>query len=241
MTFHNAYEDSTRAAAYARLEFPGTYELAFRDLPEIIRRQTLGLKALDFGCGAGRSSRFLKDLGFAVSGVDISREMLANARTKDPEGDYHLVADDGRIPFADNTFQLAFSAFTFDNIPTREKKSQLFEELKRVLSPNGRLVNLVSTPEIYLHEWSSFTTQNYPQNKQAQTGDKVLIINTATADTEPVTDILCPDEEYRYIYNKLELELIEMRKLLARPDEGTAWVSETRIAPWCVYVLRKKM
>jgi hypothetical protein len=36
--FINAYEDEHRACAYATLEFPGTYYLAFRDLPPLVRR-----------------------------------------------------------------------------------------------------------------------------------------------------------------------------------------------------------
>jgi hypothetical protein len=33
MDFRNVYEDSKRADAYAKMEFPGTYYLAYRDLP----------------------------------------------------------------------------------------------------------------------------------------------------------------------------------------------------------------
>ncbi len=36
MTFNNVYEDARRAGSYGRLGFPGTYHLAFRDLPGII-------------------------------------------------------------------------------------------------------------------------------------------------------------------------------------------------------------
>jgi hypothetical protein len=36
MEFTNVYDDAERAEAYAKLEFPGTYYLAYRDLPEII-------------------------------------------------------------------------------------------------------------------------------------------------------------------------------------------------------------
>ena len=54
MNFTNVYEDPRRAEAYANLEFPGTYYLAYRDLPEIIFEHVKGRKALDFGCGAGR-------------------------------------------------------------------------------------------------------------------------------------------------------------------------------------------
>ena len=62
-TFGNAYEDEERSRAYATLEFPGTYYLAFRDLPALIRRYNHGRRALDFGCGTGRSTRFLRNLG----------------------------------------------------------------------------------------------------------------------------------------------------------------------------------
>ena len=47
--FSNVYEDEERARAYATLEFPGTYYLAFRDLPGLIRRHNHGSRALDFG------------------------------------------------------------------------------------------------------------------------------------------------------------------------------------------------
>src|SRR5262245_40604794 len=91
--FSNVYDDQTRANAYAKLEFPGTYYLAFRDLPAIINEHVQGRNALDFGCGAGRSTRFLRDLGFEVVGVDISEHMLARARERDPQGDYRLMPD----------------------------------------------------------------------------------------------------------------------------------------------------
>ena len=98
-TFGNVYEDEERASAYATLEFPGTYYLAFRDLPALIRRYNHGSRALDFGCGAGRSTRFLRNLGLDVVGADISQAMLDQARALDPSGDYYLFRDSiaGRV------------------------------------------------------------------------------------------------------------------------------------------------
>jgi SAM-dependent methyltransferase len=75
-SFSNVYDDSERAKAYAALEFPGTYYLAFRDIPALIKKHVRGTRALDFGCGTGRSSRLLRDLGLSVVGVDISEPML---------------------------------------------------------------------------------------------------------------------------------------------------------------------
>ncbi len=44
MRLKNCYEDAVRASAYARLEFPGTYHLAYRDLPDLIGKQVYVLK-----------------------------------------------------------------------------------------------------------------------------------------------------------------------------------------------------
>ena len=52
MLFSNVYDDKQRAEAYATLDFPGTYYLAYRDLPAIIAEHVVGKDALDFGCGA---------------------------------------------------------------------------------------------------------------------------------------------------------------------------------------------
>lgn len=84
--FTNSYADITRAAAYAKLDFPGTYYLAFRDLPELIENFAPKGQAIDFGCGAGRSTRFLQSLGYETTGLDISAEMLALAHQLDKQG-----------------------------------------------------------------------------------------------------------------------------------------------------------
>ena len=137
MEFANTYEDDAYAAAYAKLEFPGTYYLAFRDLPEILARHVAGRKALDFGCGTGRSTRFLTKLGFKAIGVDIAEEMIRRARAFDPTGDYRLVADGDLGELADGSFDLVLSAFPFDNIPTAAQKTALFRALVRVLDAGG--------------------------------------------------------------------------------------------------------
>ena len=147
----NSYEDAGRAEAYSKLEFPGTYYLAYRDLPGIFSAHVNGNKAMDFGCGTGRSTRFLEKHGFDTVGVDISADMLKIARKTDPNGDYRLIGDGDLGQFGDNTCDLILSAFTFDNIPTMEQKIRIFREIKRVLKQEGRFVNLVSSPEIYIN------------------------------------------------------------------------------------------
>ena len=236
--FANVYEDRARAEAYAALDFPGTYYLAFRDLPEIIGAHVRGRRAFDFGCGTGRSTRFLHGLGFEAVGADISRAMLARARERDPAGTYHLLpgGDLGGMP--SGAFDLVLSAFTFDNVPTLETKVALLAGLRRLLAPAGRIVNLVSNPEIYLHEWASFSTRDFPANREAKSGDRVRIVMLDVGDRRPVEDVVCTDADYRAAYARSGLTPIEVRRPLGRQDEGYAWVSETTVAPWAIYVLR---
>jgi SAM-dependent methyltransferase len=235
--FSNVYDDGVRAEAYAELEFPGTYYLAYRDLPAIIGEHVRGRKAVDFGCGAGRSTRCLRKLGFDAVGVDISEHMLARARERDPRGEYRLVPDGDLGGLAAGSYDLVLSAFTFDNVPTMEKKIRLLNSLKRLLNGGGRIVNLVSAPDIYVNEWASFSTKDFPENRTARSGDKVRIVMLDVEDRRPVEDILCTDRDYQEAYQRAGLMPIRVYRPLAKQTEAFSWVSETTIAPWVIYVL----
>ena len=167
MPFSNVYDDAQRAEAYATLEFPGTYYLAYRDLPAIIDKHVAGREALDFGCGAGRSTRFLKNLGLNAIGLDISTRMIQLAIDADPEGSYRLVDDGDFSAFDQTRFDLILSAFAFDNIPDVARRCELLRRLSRLLNDDGRIILLGSTPDIYTHEWVSFTTKDFPENRRA--------------------------------------------------------------------------
>jgi SAM-dependent methyltransferase len=237
--FVNAYADAQRAETYARLEFPGTYYLAFRDLPEIIGRHVAGRKGLDFGCGTGRSTRFLRNIGFDAIGVDIAAEMIEKAREFDPKGEYRLVGNGDLGAIDQGSFDVILSAFTFDNIPTAAAKIAILSQLRSMTSPEGVIINLVSSPEMYTHEWESISTRDFPENRVARDGDVVLTIITATGDPRPVEDELCSDGCYREIYGRAGLEIAETCAPLAREDEPYAWVSEITVAPWVIYVLKR--
>ncbi len=239
MEFVNSWNDSTRADSYAKLEFPGTYYLAYRDLPQIICDHVKGNSALDFGCGTGRSTRFLNKYGFDTIGIDIAEDMIKRARQFEPNGDYRLIEDGDLSQFKDSTYDLVLSVFTFDNISTKEKKITLFRDLGRLLKNRGRIINLVSAPEIYMNEWASFSTKDFPENKYTTSGDKVKIIMKDVEDKRPVEDIIWRDEDYREVFTLAGLELIKTHKPLAGNNEPYEWINETKIAPWAIYVLKR--
>lgn len=233
----NVYADPRRARSYADLAYPGTYWLAFRDLPDLIAQHVPGRRALDFGCGAGRSTRFLKDLGFEVIGVDVSRAMLTEARRRDPTGDYRHIPV-GRLGSArEERFDLVFSAFTFDNIAAPDVRRALFAAFRAVLSPGGRVINVVSAPEIYVHEWLSFTTRDFPENATARSGDLVRIVMLDVEDRRPVEDAFWTDRDYHDLSASAGLDVLLRHQPLGRETDPFTWVSESRISPWAIYVL----
>jgi ubiquinone/menaquinone biosynthesis C-methylase UbiE len=123
LKFENSWGNLARAESYSKLEFPNTYYLAYRDMGEIISRHVTGNRAIDFGCGTGRSTRFLKRFGFNVTGIDISEDMLEIARNLDLSGDYQLASNGNYSHLGINQIDLVQSIFTFDNIPGWDRTS----------------------------------------------------------------------------------------------------------------------
>jgi SAM-dependent methyltransferase len=231
----NAYDDAGRAAAYADLGFTGTYYLAFRDLPALLRWHVSGARALDFGCGAGRSTRFLQQLGFSTVGIDIAEPMLQRARERDPRGTYLRIRDDAATGWPDAPFDLVLAAFPFDNIADRSHRRRLLGAIRQRLAPDGRLVLIASAPELYAREWLSFTT-SFPKNADARTGDVVRIAITDGSDPRPIQDILWDDAAYRADFDAAGLTVMETHRPLGRTDEPYAWETELEVSPWLIYV-----
>jgi SAM-dependent methyltransferase len=235
----NVYADPRRAESYARLEFPGTYYLAYRDLPKILAQFARGTRALDFGCGTGRSTRFLRELGFDVVGIDISAEMIQMARQLDPHGKYIVVEDGELNENIGDEFDVVLAVFTFDNIPGAAHRVKLLSALGERLKSTGLMLLVDSTPELYLNEWASFSTAKAcPSNLTARSGDVVYTVMLDVEDRRPVEDTLWLDDDYRAAFAAAQLELVDTQRPLARTDEPYIWVNETRIAPWVIYVLQ---
>lgn len=234
--FANVYEDADRASAYARLEFPGTYFLAYRDLSGLLG-DGRGRWALDFGCGAGRSTRFLESYEFDTIGVDISAAMLDRARATDPSGDYRLVGDGDLSALGDSAFDIVLAAFTFDNIAGDKRREAILRGLAGRLRPRGAIVLIVSSPEIYRNEWASFTTAAFPENATAESGDIVRIVMTDVDDPRPIEDIVTTDDDYRRLFARVGLRVDRVLRPLGLDNEPFEWRSETTIAPWTLYRL----
>jgi SAM-dependent methyltransferase len=92
--------------------------------------------ALDAACGTGRFAEFLSRCGHQVIGIDSSPDMLAYARRRVPEGEFH-VGELGRLPLPDDSVDVIVCALALVHIPHLQP---VFAEFARVLRPGGDLV-----------------------------------------------------------------------------------------------------
>ena len=101
-----------------------------------------GGRTLDLGCGEGRLSRDLRDLGHRVVGVDASAAMVASARQADPELEAR-VADAAALPFGDGEFDCVIAFMSLQDVDDYEGA---IGECARVLSPGGHLCVAIVHP-----------------------------------------------------------------------------------------------
>ncbi len=108
---------------------------------ELICHFPSGARLLDIGCGLGREAFPLADSGFDVVGIDISQEVVAQARQLSAEKGYDIpfIAYDGKkLPFMDDSFDVVLIwAQTFGLLYGEEYKRDYLTECRRVLKTGG--------------------------------------------------------------------------------------------------------
>jgi len=152
--FQYAVQD---ADAYGSLGIAGSsYEVGFDALAEMLGDLT-GTTWLDFGAGAGRSSRFLRHLGAAfVLGVDHNFSMAKRAKLQHcPHVAYAAIGQ--TIPVANDSMDGAISCNVYIEMPSRHAMETASAEIYRVLKPGSRFFVMTANPLSIGHEFKNFT------------------------------------------------------------------------------------
>lgn len=96
---------------------------------------------LDFGCGCGRTLRWMRDIagGVSLSGTDIDAEAIEwNRRTYDYVS-FGVNGFEPPLDYPDDSFDLIYALSVFTHL-TEEAQFKWLEELNRVLKPGGLLL-----------------------------------------------------------------------------------------------------
>ncbi|HLF75622.1 MAG TPA: class I SAM-dependent methyltransferase [Anaerolineales bacterium] len=133
MNIQKAYDDWS--------ESYDTDENLTRDLDRKVTRETLGSlhfdSILELGCGTGKNTSFLAQIGSTVQAVDFSQGMIEKAKEK-------VQAENVRFSIMDITQRWKFETGSFDLIVCNlvlehiEDLSFVFSEASRTLKEKGR-------------------------------------------------------------------------------------------------------
>lgn len=133
MSIRDAY--TTWSATY------DTQENATRDLDARVTRQILGglrcRNVLELGCGTGKNTPFLAQIGERVQALDFSEGMLALAREKVQAGNVTFAVADitQSWPCADRSVDLIVCNLVLEHI---EDLGFIFAKAARCLTPDGQ-------------------------------------------------------------------------------------------------------
>ena len=94
---------------------------------------------LDVGCGTGHWSAFFASMGFNVTGVDISSEMVEIARLKGIARCKFELADAHHLPFDDGTFEIITVMAMLEFVDDPE---MIIFEMTRCLKSRGSIIIL---------------------------------------------------------------------------------------------------
>jgi SAM-dependent methyltransferase len=105
------------------------------------------MRVLDVACGPGIVACAAAAQAGHVTGIDLTPAMIEQAKARQQHAgltntDWQ-VGDATRLPFADNSFDVALTRYSFHHLP---HPGEALREMQRVVAPGGRVVVIDATP-----------------------------------------------------------------------------------------------
>ncbi|MES2684546.1 MAG: methyltransferase domain-containing protein [Pseudomonadota bacterium] len=127
-----------------------------------VARVRAGERVLDLATGTGITAIAARERGAQVTGVDLTPELVAIARSKAAQAGFSDIdfqeGDAEALPFADASFDVVLSTCGHMFAPDQPKVAA---ELARVTRPGGRVVFLAWAPDGGLGAWFRITNQHF--------------------------------------------------------------------------------
>ncbi len=161
-------------------------------------------RALDVGTGTGRHALRLARRGIAVTGIDLSPDMLAVAqRSAEREGltlDLRLGSVEDALPFAAGSFDLVVSGLMLSHVANLRL---VIDEFFRVLRPGGFLLATDFHPDVVAQGWRAEMRHNgaiyWLPNPGATRADYLRALEAAGFTTLDTVDAPLSDAPDAYI------------------------------------------
>ncbi len=103
----------------------------------------------DFGCGPGQTTKYIKNLGIQISGLDLSGRILDQARIQHP--DIHFQKGNIlELEFENNSIAAIVAFYAIVHF-TKDQVIKAFYETYRVLKPNGMLLLTYHIGDVTIH------------------------------------------------------------------------------------------
>jgi 2-polyprenyl-3-methyl-5-hydroxy-6-metoxy-1,4-benzoquinol methylase len=139
----DAYKDTYAQSVDRAIEFSGLtldfFTQVKADYIAELSREHFGarsdIQALDVGCGIGNYHGRFGNCFAAISGVDVSSNCIATARTRNPSVEYK-VYDGVDLPYSTAQFDVAYAICVMHHVP-QIQSSKFVSEMRRVVRPGG--------------------------------------------------------------------------------------------------------
>jgi ubiquinone/menaquinone biosynthesis C-methylase UbiE len=143
-------------------------------LDPVMLSRALGIdgRFLDIGCGEGRFVRMLQERGMEGAGLDITPELIVQAKAKDPGGTYYVGSGE-KLDFADGIFDLAISYLALIDIADYRAA---IAEMARIIKPGGHILVANLTSHFTAGKWrrdmlgqaKDFAIDNYAEERSTR-------------------------------------------------------------------------
>ena len=223
-----ALYNSPRVAAGYAYARPAVHPRILEDVRDHLRLTTRVARALDIGCGAGRSTAALDRVAEIVVGLDPAPAMMEHRHSVAPHACF-VVGRAESLPFADRAFNLITAAGAINYADL----TLALPEIARVLAADGTWViydfsaGRRFADSSALEEWYAQFERRYADVPGYDLDVKRLAFSEAGLELEACSDFVVPiamtlDSYLRYVLSETRIELAL-----------SAGVKETEIREWC--------
>lgn len=195
-----------------------------------------GKRILDYGCGSGKFSRRLRDLGALVTAVDVSKKAINRAKQKDRANvNYELIENEDLSFLDEDSMDHAVATFVFCTMQHNSQVRKIAQQIYQKLRPEGYFIVLEPHPDSLGYKYVSMKRER-PKEVKSEVPIKVQLTGMNTLFYDYWRSI----EDYVKLLVDAGFKVDEIREPIVEncPHE-TFWKDE-RIQPPLLIVRAKK-